>query len=60
MTRPFRFSCKKLWAFTGPGWLMSIAFLDPGNLAADLDAGNKAGYSLLWALLLATILGWFF
>ena len=25
------FSFKKLWMYTGPGWLMSIAFLDPGN-----------------------------
>ena len=29
--RPFKFSWRALWAFTGPGWLMSIAFLDPGN-----------------------------
>ena len=28
---PFQFSFKKLWAFAGPGWLMSIAYLDPGN-----------------------------
>ena len=29
--RPFKFSLRKLWAFAGPGWLMSIAYLDPGN-----------------------------
>lgn len=28
------FSFRKLWAFTGPGWLMSIAYLDPGNVSA--------------------------
>ncbi|OIW04622.1 hypothetical protein TanjilG_30520 [Lupinus angustifolius] len=32
------FSWKKLWLFTGPGLLMSIAFLDPGNLEGDLQA----------------------
>ncbi|KAF8410154.1 hypothetical protein HHK36_002676 [Tetracentron sinense] len=51
------FSWKKLWLFTGPGFLMSIAFLDPGNLEGDLQAGAVAGYSLLWLLLLATVMG---
>ncbi|KAK4599245.1 hypothetical protein RGQ29_009336 [Quercus rubra] len=51
------FSWKKLWMFTGPGFLMSIAFLDPGNLEGDLQAGAIAGYSLLWLLLWATIMG---
>ncbi|KAL1804191.1 hypothetical protein ACET3Z_032838 [Daucus carota] len=32
------FSWKKLWQFTGPGFLMSISFLDPGNLEGDLQA----------------------
>ncbi|KAF3438830.1 hypothetical protein FNV43_RR17105 [Rhamnella rubrinervis] len=51
------FSWKKLWLFTGPGFLMSIAFLDPGNLEGDLQAGAIAGYSLLWLLLWATAIG---
>ncbi|CAH9069234.1 unnamed protein product [Cuscuta europaea] len=51
------FSWKKLWLFTGPGFLMSIAFLDPGNLESDLQAGAIAGYSLLWLLLWATAMG---
>ncbi|WCJ35516.1 Natural resistance-associated macrophage protein 1 [Euphorbia peplus] len=51
------FSWKKLWLFTGPGFLMSIAFLDPGNLEGDLQAGAVAGYSLLWLLLWATAMG---
>ena len=33
----FKFSARKLWAFTGPGFLMSIAYLDPGNLESDLQ-----------------------
>ncbi|XP_059631096.1 metal transporter Nramp2-like [Cornus florida] len=51
------FSWKKLWGFTGPGFLMSIAFLDPGNLEGDLQAGAIAGYSLLWLLMWATVMG---
>ncbi|PKI45912.1 hypothetical protein CRG98_033711 [Punica granatum] len=51
------FSWKKLWLFTGPGFLMSIAFLNPGNLEGDLQAGAIAGYSLLWLLLWATLMG---
>ncbi|KAH6836128.1 NRAMP metal ion transporter 2 [Perilla frutescens var. hirtella] len=51
------FSFKKLWMFTGPGFLMSIAFLDPGNLEGDLQAGAIAGYSLLWLLMWATAMG---
>ncbi|EPS64159.1 hypothetical protein M569_10616, partial [Genlisea aurea] len=51
------FSFRKLWLFTGPGFLMSIAFLDPGNLEGDLQSGAIAGYSLLWLLMWATIMG---
>ncbi|KAK3411989.1 metal transporter Nramp3 [Eucalyptus grandis] len=51
------FSWRKLWLFTGPGFLMSIAFLDPGNLEGDLQAGAIAGYSLLWLLMWATAMG---
>ncbi|KAI8877488.1 Nramp-domain-containing protein [Backusella circina FSU 941] len=44
------FSFKKLLQYTGPGWLMSIAYLDPGNLESDLQTGSVAGYKLLWLL----------
>uniref|UniRef100_A0A667HPS4 Natural resistance-associated macrophage protein 1 n=1 Tax=Lynx canadensis TaxID=61383 RepID=A0A667HPS4_LYNCA len=56
-TEPGTFSLRKLWAFTGPGFLMSIAFLDPGNIESDLQAGAVAGFKLLWVLLWATVLG---
>lgn len=52
-----RFSLRKLWLFTGPGFLMSIAYLDPGNIESDLQEGAQAGYRLLWILLTSTILG---
>ncbi|XP_063765844.1 natural resistance-associated macrophage protein 2-like isoform X1 [Eleginops maclovinus] len=51
------FSFRKLWAFTGPGFLMSIAYLDPGNIESDLQSGAKADFKLLWILLGATIIG---
>lgn len=51
------FSFRKLWAFTGPGFLMSIAYLDPGNIESDLQCGAVAGFKLLWVLLGATLLG---
>ncbi|CAG0886497.1 unnamed protein product [Darwinula stevensoni] len=52
-----KFSWRKLWAFTGPGFLMSIAYLDPGNIESDLQSGVVAKYRLLWVLLWATVLG---
>jgi len=51
------FSWRKLWAFTGPGFLMSIAYLDPGNIESDLQAGAAANYKLLWVLLFSTFMG---
>ena len=44
-------------AYVGPGFLMSIAYLDPGNIAGDLDAGVYGGYRLIWVLLWSTVLG---
>lgn len=41
------FSFRKLWAFTGPGFLMSIAYLDPGNIESDLRSGAVAQYKVI-------------
>ncbi|CAL5332503.1 unnamed protein product [Camellia sinensis] len=51
------FTWKKMWEFTGPGLLMCTAFLDPGNIEGDLQAGAIAGYSLLWLMMWATAVG---
>jgi len=48
---------RRLLAFTGPGWLMSIAYVDPGNLEADLQCGAQYGYILLWVTLWASLVG---
>lgn len=53
----YSFSWRKLWAFTGPGFLMSIAYLDPGNIESDLQSGTIAQYKLLWVLMWSTFLG---
>ena len=39
---------------------MSIAYLDPGNIAGDLGAGVAGRYSLFWTLILATVMGYYF
>ncbi|GFR45519.1 hypothetical protein Agub_g6911, partial [Astrephomene gubernaculifera] len=55
--RQYNFSFKRLLKFMGPGILMSIAYVDPGNLESDLQAGAQAGYVLLWLLLFSTFMG---
>jgi manganese transport protein len=40
-------------AFAGPAVVASIAYMDPGNFAPNVQAGAKYGYSLLWVVLLA-------
>ena len=55
----FHFSWRKLWRFAGPAWLMSLAYLDPGNLEADLQQGAYSSYRLVWLLWWATVAGLF-
>ncbi|KAI6177149.1 hypothetical protein M3Y97_00875400 [Aphelenchoides bicaudatus] len=51
------FTLRKFCAFVGPGFLMSIAYLDPGNIESDLQSGAVAQYKLLWVLLVSHIVG---
>jgi len=53
----FKLSWSKLWKFAGPGWLMSLAYLDPGNLESDLQQGAYTGNKLVWVLFWATAMG---
>ena len=55
---PGWFSWRSFLTFAGPGALMSIAFLDPGNLESCLQAASRARFSLLWLLAVATGAGW--
>ncbi|KAH7468730.1 hypothetical protein KRP22_011820 [Phytophthora ramorum] len=54
------FSWSVFWSYTGPGWLMSMAYLDPGNLEADLQSGAYTRYQLLYVVLLSTLFGGFY
>lgn len=47
-------SWKNLLAYMGPGFLVSIAYIDPGNFQTDLQAGAQYKYGLLWIILLAS------
>ena len=53
----FYFSWRKLWRFAGPGWLMSLAYLDPGNLESNLQQGAYTRYELVWVLWWSTFTG---
>lgn len=47
---------KKLLAFLGPAYLVSVGYMDPGNWATDIQGGSKFGYALLWVLLMSNIM----
>ncbi|KAF7135769.1 hypothetical protein RHSIM_Rhsim08G0206700 [Rhododendron simsii] len=47
-------SWRNLFAYVGPGFLVSIAYIDPGNFATDLQAGAQYKYGLLWIILVAS------
>ncbi|KAG6669586.1 metal transporter Nramp6 isoform X1 [Carya illinoinensis] len=51
---PDRTSWKNLFAYIGPGFLVSIAYIDPGNFETDLQAGAQFKYELLWIILVAS------
>src|SRR6266702_8650906 len=46
---------KKLLAFSGPGYMVAVGYMDPGNWATDLAGGSKFGYALLFVILLSNI-----
>ncbi|PSB59639.1 Nramp family divalent metal transporter [Chamaesiphon polymorphus] len=47
---------KKMLAYAGPGYLVSVGYMDPGNWATDLAGGAKFGYSLLSIILLSNLM----
>jgi len=47
---------RKMWAFAGPGFLVSVGYMDPGNWATDLAAGSGFGYSLLFVIMLSNLM----
>src|SRR5499427_2009431 len=55
-TRPTGSLGRKLLAFLGPGYLVAVGYMDPGNWATSLAGGSKFGYSLLTIALLSNIM----
>jgi manganese transport protein len=47
-------------AFTGPGYLVAVGYMDPGNWATDLSGGSQFGYTLLSAVLISSLMAIFF
>src|ERR671932_1915850 len=47
---------RKLLAFSGPGYLVAVGYMDPGNWATDLAGGSQFGYALLSVILLSNIM----
>jgi manganese transport protein len=50
------FPLKTLFSFLGPGFLVTVGFIDPGNWATNIEGGSKFGYELLWVITLSTIM----
>ena len=44
---------KRIFAYFGPAYLVSVGYMDPGNWATDLAGGSKFGYTLIWVLLMS-------
>ncbi|HNA42763.1 MAG TPA: Nramp family divalent metal transporter, partial [Saprospiraceae bacterium] len=47
---------KRLLAFMGPAYLVSVGYMDPGNWATDIAGGSQFGYKLLWVLLASNLI----
>lgn len=47
---------RKMLAFIGPAYLVSVGYMDPGNWATDIAGGSKFGYALLWVLLMSNLM----
>jgi manganese transport protein len=47
---------RRLFAFAGPAYLVSVGYMDPGNWATDLEGGARFGYQLIWVLLMSNLM----
>lgn len=47
---------RRVLAFFGPAYLVSVGYMDPGNWATDLAGGSKFGYQLIWVLLMSNLM----
>jgi manganese transport protein len=47
---------RKILAFMGPAYLVSVGYMDPGNWATDIAGGSEFGYKLIWVLLMSNLI----
>ena len=47
---------RRLFAFLGPAYLVSVGYMDPGNWATDIEGGARFGYTLIWVLLMSNMM----
>ncbi len=47
---------RRLLAFVGPAYLVSVGYMDPGNWATDIEGGARFGYLLIWVLLMSNLM----
>jgi manganese transport protein len=47
---------KRILAFFGPAYLVSVGYMDPGNWATDIEGGSRYGYALLWVLVMSNLM----
>ena len=47
---------RRLFAFIGPAYLVSIGYMDPGNWATDIEGGARFGYALIWVILMSNLM----
>src|SRR6478672_4366136 len=47
---------RRIFAFFGPAYLVSVGYMDPGNWATDLAGGAQFGYTLIWVLLMSNLM----
>ncbi len=47
---------RRLFAFAGPAYMVSVGYMDPGNWATDIEGGSRFAYQLLWVLLMSNLM----
>ena len=47
---------RKLWAFSGPGFLVAVGYMDPGNWATDIAGGSRFAYRLIFVLMMSNLM----
>ncbi|MCA1637632.1 MAG: divalent metal cation transporter, partial [Acidobacteria bacterium] len=47
---------RKMLAFSGPGYMVAVGYMDPGNWATDLAGGSRFGYTLLSVIMISNLM----